>query len=116
MYGGQVVEDAPVDIEAHYYLALALLDGVRPNRRPRWVIDSVRQHLVTASALPEARVLHVLVDEDYGLLWRRHTTVPRALVELVALVEYERAVEIVTHVPARGTRTMRVLEMAVSDR
>jgi hypothetical protein len=112
----RAVEDDPDDDDAHYYLALALLDGVRPNRRPRRVVDRVRRHLLTAAALPEARLLRVLVDEDYGLLWRYYTTIPQALVDLVALIDHERGAEILAHVPARGTRTVHVLERAVSPR
>ena len=112
----RAVEDDPDDDNAHYYLALALLDGVRPNRRPRRVVDRVRRHLLTAAALPEARLLRVLVDEDYGLLWRYYTTIPQALVDLVALIDHERAAEILAHVPARGTRTVHVLEREVSPR
>ena len=112
----RAVEDDPGDPDAHYYLALALLDGVRPHRRPRWVVDTVRRHLTSAAPLPEAQVLRVLVDEDYGLTWRRYTAIPQALVDLVALLDHERAVEILEHVPAPGTRTARVLEEAVSGR
>lgn len=108
----RAVGDDPADAEVHYYLALALLGGVRPDRRPRPTIDRVRRHLTTARALPEARVLHVLVDEDHGLHWRRCTTIPQALRDLVARVDRDRAEEIVTHVPARGARTFELLRHA----
>jgi hypothetical protein len=112
----RAVEDDPADEETHYYLALALLGGVRPNRHPSGAIDRVRRHLRTAWALPEARVLHVLVDEDHGLHWRRCTTIPQALRDLVAQVDRDRADEIVTHVPAQGARTFDVLQQVVMQR
>jgi len=112
----RAVEQNPGMDQAHYYLALALLDGCRPNRCRRTVLDRVRRHLRTASALPEARVLLALVNEDDGLRWRYHTEIPRALVELVALVAPERVAELLAHVPAEGTRTHRVLTTAlISD-
>jgi hypothetical protein len=85
---------------------------VRPNRCPRTVLDRVRRHLRTAVSLPEARALLLMVDEDDGLRWRRHTQIPRALYDLVARLEHDRVGELLTHVPAQGTRTRRVLEMA----
>ena len=110
----QAVEADPADNEAHYYLALALLDGARPHRSPRRVVESVRRHLDTARALPEARVLRVLVDEDHELLWRLYPATPQALVDLVDQVDWERALEIIRHVPAREARTFQVLERAVT--
>jgi hypothetical protein len=111
----RAIEDDPADEEIHYYLALALLGGVRPHRRSSATIDRVRRHLMTASALPEARVLHVLVEEDHGLHWRRCTTIPQALGDLVARVDRDRAEEILAHVPAQGARTFEKLQQAVDD-
>jgi hypothetical protein len=110
----KAIEESPGDERGHYYVALALLDGVRPNRRPRAVLDRVRRHLQTAAALPEARVLLLMVDEDDGLSWRYHTHVPQALFDLVALLEDVDIEELLTHVPAHGTRTYRVMEMALT--
>lgn len=110
----EAIATTPGDLDAHYYLALALLGGSRPNRCARADLERVRRHLRTAAPLPEARVLLVLVDEDYGLCWRRHTRIPQALIDLVAQVDRERAGELLVHVPAEGTRTRRVLETVVA--
>jgi hypothetical protein len=110
----RAIDEAPGDADTHYYLALAMLHGLRPNRLSRGGVDSVRRHLKSAGALPEARVLLVMVDEDYGLRWRDHTEIPQALIDLVALVEGDRAGELLAHVPAKGTRTRQVLEAAVA--
>jgi hypothetical protein len=107
----RAIEQSPGDENSHYHLALSLLSGTRPNRCPRIVLDRVRRHLKSAAALPEARVLHLMVDEDDGLRWRRHTQIPPALFDLVGLLNSEQRSQLLTHVPAKGTRTYRVLEM-----
>jgi len=109
---GRAIEESPDEEEGHYYVALALLGGVRPNRCPRRVLSRVRIHLQTAGSLPEARILHLMVDEDDGLLWRHHTQIPHALFDLVEQLDSNQVSELLFHVPARGTRTYRVLEMA----
>jgi hypothetical protein len=111
----RAVAESPDEKKGHYYMALALLDGARPNRRPRTVLARVRSHLRTAATLTEARVLHLMVEEDDGFRWRHHTRIPQELFDLVDLLDGDHVGELLTHVPARGTRTYKVLEMA-SDR
>lgn len=111
---GRAIEESPGEERGHYYVAMALLNGARPHRCPRIVLNRVRRHLDSAAMLPEARVLHLMVEEDDGLRWRHHTQIPQALIDLVGLLDSEHVSELLTHVPAQGTRTYRVLEM-VSD-
>ena len=110
----RAIQECPDEDRGHYYLAMALLDGVRPHRCPHAVLNRVRRHLESAGTMPEARVLHLMVEEDDGLRWRHHTRIPPALFELVGLLDRDHVSELLTHVPAEGTRTYRVLEM-VSD-
>ena len=98
----RAVDAAPGDQRGHYYLALALLDGHRPNRCSRAVIERVRRHLDTAAELPEAKALLLMVDEDYELRWRQHTLITQTLIDLVGRVDRDHAGELLAHVPARG--------------
>jgi hypothetical protein len=107
----RAIEKSPNEKKAHYYIALALLDGARPHRSPRTVLSRVLRHLKSAAPLPEARVLSLMVEEDDGLRWRHHTQMPQALFDLIGLLEVDRVNELLVHVPAQGTRTYRALEM-----
>jgi|tagenome__1003787_1003787.scaffolds.fasta_scaffold20854760_3 hypothetical protein len=112
---GRAIEESPCDEKGHYYLAIALLDGSRPNRRPYSVLARIRHHLRAAATLPEAKVLNLMIEEDYGFKWRHHTQIPPALFDLVELLGCDQVSELLTHVPARGTRTYKVLSMATDD-
>ncbi|WP_027345611.1 S1 family peptidase [Hamadaea tsunoensis] len=77
----------------HYLLALALLRGVAPRRHrsTREIVD----HLRLASTLPEARALHLLIDEDAGMASGRADGLPRSLLhEVVAAVPRPEAARI----------------------
>jgi hypothetical protein len=106
----EALDVSPDDPEAHYYLALALLQGMRPNRLPAGRVRRACRHLGSAAPLRKAEVLLLLINEDYGLSWHRYTEVPHALRALVAPLDTEAARELVEHVPARGTRTYQLLE------
>jgi hypothetical protein len=111
---GQAVSDDPADLESHYLLSLALLGGRRPHMNPGSTIRSIERHLRVAATLTEARVLQVLVNEDYRLAWQHSNAVPAALVELVASVALPRAQEIIEHVPAEQSRVWLLLAARVS--
>jgi hypothetical protein len=103
------LRDDPSDLELHYYLALALLGGMRPNRHEKRNIISVQRHLNSAGELPHARVLLILVNEDYGLFWRKYSAVSDGLRELVRKTDTEHVDEILRHVPAPEARTWKLL-------
>ena len=107
----RAIQGSPDEDRGHYYLAMALLDGARPHRCPLAVLNRVRRHLESAEAMPEARALRLMVEEDDRLRWRHHTRIPPALFELVGLLKSEHVNELLTHIPAEGTRTYQVLEM-----
>jgi len=103
------VEADPGDPSLHFYLALALLQGVRPNRHSRESILEIQRQLKEADRQPRARALSALVAEDYGLTWRRYPAVSGDLLTLVVQTSPAEAAEIVLHVPAREARTWQQL-------
>jgi hypothetical protein len=109
-----VLGDAPDDPDVHYYLALALLGGVRPNRLPRALVQRVCEHLDRAVSQRRAQVLRAMVVEDYGLSWHHYSMIPPELLALVAPLDADAARELVEHVPARGTRSYSLLERKVA--
>jgi hypothetical protein len=109
-----VLGDTPDDPDVNYYLALALLGGIRPNRLPRALVQRVCEHLNRAAPLGKARVLRAMVIEDFGLSWHRYSSITPALLALVAPLDTDAARELVRHVPARGTRSYSLLERKVA--
>lgn len=101
--------DNPSDANLHYYIALALLHGRRPNRQSRQNLEDVKRHLEEAAPLPHAMALSALVIEDYSLTWRQYTSIPEALVQLTRTVDREHRREILGHVPAPEARTWQEL-------
>ena len=95
-----VVRDEPRNAHAHYYLALALLEGKRPRLHGSDWIKEVGVHLRHAGGLPQAEVLTALVWEDHGLHWLRSDALPGELPALIKRVDRGQAAEIITHVPA----------------
>lgn len=101
--------DSPSDANLHYYIALALLHGQRPNRQSRQNIEDIKRHLEEAASLPHAMALSTLVAEDYSLTWQQYTSIPTALVQLTRAVDREHRQEILRHVPAPEARTWQEL-------
>jgi hypothetical protein len=95
-----VVRNEPRNVHAHYYLALALLEGKRPRRHGSELIKEVGVHLRHAAELPQAGVLSALVKEDHGLHWLPCDALPAELVALITRVDPGQAAEILVHVPA----------------
>ncbi len=96
----EVVRDEPRNAHAHYYLALALLEGKRPRLHASEWITEVGVHLRHAGELPQAGVLTALVREDHGLHWLRSDALPDDLAALVRRVDPGLAAEVLVHVPA----------------
>lgn len=111
----EALRDNPDSFDLHYYVALALLGGLRPNRHDRRTITSVRDHLRDASELPEAKILLALVNEDYGLFWRTYSEIPAVLRNLIDEADLERSGEILRHVPAREARTWQLLANKIEN-
>ncbi len=103
------VVDHPDDQVLHYYRALALLGGYRPNQHSADALRKVLARLERAGNLPEARALRTLVNEDYGLSWHKWDVVTPELRALIGEVTVARCREITRHVPAREARTWREL-------
>jgi hypothetical protein len=101
--------DNPSDADLHYYIALALLRGRRPNRQSKQNLEDITRHLGEAASLPHAMVLYALVIEDYNLTWQQYTSIPAALVKLTRAVDGERRREILGHVPAPEARIWKEL-------
>ncbi|WP_018351654.1 hypothetical protein [Longispora albida] len=100
--------------EAHYYLAIALLGGRAPRYMPSTV--EIRDHLVAADPLPQARLLRLLVDEDHERLWiRGRGPGYELLAGLLGRISSEDAHLIVQHVPAPECRTWQALTRKATD-
>lgn len=104
------LRDSPDELDLHYYLALTLLGGERPNRQARSTIDRAEAHLRAASTLPHALALATLIAEDYDLSWRRFSAIPPSLDRLARCIAQEHRREILDHVPAPEARTWQVLQ------
>ena len=100
----------PGDEEAHFGLALAMLQGRRPHRHRSDTLRRVLAHLRAAPGLVEARLLELLVAEDHGLFWRRSRGhVCAGVAALAARLPADRAEMILRHVPATEARTWQAL-------
>lgn len=109
----EAIGDDPACADAHFGLALALLQGKRPHRHGTATIHRVEDHLRVAGALVEARVLELLVAEDHLLAWQRAPQrVPLHVLTMVKELSTERANLILMHVPAPEARTWRAIELA----
>ncbi|HWO62856.1 MAG TPA: hypothetical protein VNO31_22775 [Umezawaea sp.] len=95
-----VVRNEPRNLHAHYYLALALLEGKRPRRHGSELIKEVGVHLRHAADLPQAGVLSALVKEDHGLHWLPSDALPAELIGMIARMDPGQTAEILVHVPA----------------
>jgi hypothetical protein len=94
--------------EDHYVTALALLRGLPPSRHRS--VDEIRSHLGLAASLPEARALHLLVEDDFGAARNRPNGAISAHVgHVVASVSPEQAREICAHCPAINSALWREL-------
>jgi len=103
----------PACADAHFGLALALLQGKRPHRHGTATIRRVQDHLRAAAELVEARVLELLVVEDDLLAWRRASgQIPLHVMAMAMAMSAERANLILMHVPAPEARTWRAIELS----
>jgi thioredoxin-like negative regulator of GroEL len=110
----EAVTEEPRYAEAHFGLALALLQGRRPHRHGEATLRRVEGHLRAADGLVEARVLELLVAEDHRLAWQQASRqIPPHVTALARELSVERAHLILTHVPAPEARTWRAIEQAV---
>ncbi|GAA0928344.1 hypothetical protein [Pseudonocardia zijingensis] len=109
----EAITEEPARAEAHFALALALLQGQRPHRHGEATLRRVEGHLHAASGLVESRVLELLVAEDSRLAWRHAPPqIPSHVTALARELPVDRAVLILTHVPAPEARTWRAIEQA----
>src|SRR5690606_18147656 len=96
--------------EAHFGLALALLQGKRPHRHGTTTINRVENHLRAAAERVEARVLELLVAADHLLAWQRAPReLPAHVTEMAKELPVTRAYLILPHVPAPEARTWRAI-------
>lgn len=112
----RALRENPSDVSSRYGLALSLLDGRRPHRSRRDTIKAIARHLAAADVLPEARALHLLVNEDQDLAWQRWSGLPEDVQADLDLVEPQRAQEITEHVPAWEARVWRALRQRAEER
>ncbi len=100
----------PANVELHYFMAIALLQGRRPHRvRLQTELEEIRRHLRQADHLPHAKLLSLLVEEDRGRHWERNTPVSGHLRELVGEAERARILEIAEHIAAPRNRVWKII-------
>jgi hypothetical protein len=105
-FGRRLAEDG-AGPEVHYYLALALIGSRPPRDHPS--VNSIVGHLERASALAEARLLWLVVDEDHRP-GRRRDALPNPLMyELIRLITPAHALEIVGQFRATNSPTWQAL-------
>jgi len=97
------------DPELHYYIALALFEGVRPARHSRGRLDEIDTYLRGAGSRPEALAVRALIQDDRTLSWRRTGTLPDPVRKALLRVDAQRSGEIVEHVPSPGSRVWALL-------
>lgn len=114
-FADSLTED-PASAEAHFGLALALLQGRRPHLHSDATIRRIEGHLQAAAVLPEAPVLGLLVAEDHRLVWQRAPrSIPKGIITMARELSGERAELILVHVPAREARIWRALDQTRSE-
>jgi hypothetical protein len=101
----------PASAEAHFGLALSLLQGRRPHLHSDATIRQIEGHLRASASLPEAHILELLVAEDHRLAWQRAShRIPKHIMEMARKLSGERTELILVHVPAPETRIWRALD------
>lgn len=101
----------PRNAEAHFGLALSLLQGRRPHLHSDATIRQIEGHLRASTTLPEAHVLELLIAEDHRLAWQRAPRrIPKHVTSMARELSAERAELILVHVPAPETRIWRALD------
>jgi hypothetical protein len=105
------VDLAAEDPDVNYFLALALLQGVRPRMHSEQSIERVRRHLMLAGSLPHAVMLLALLEDDHGLLWRTRPALTPLHLQRAQAVRPELALEITEHIDARQSPVWQALHL-----
>lgn len=106
----QVLGQNPKCVNAHYYIALALLEGKRPRLLPFSIIQEIEKRLRMAtmqgSSCSHCFVLWAIVKEDYYVINGLYVKPPSPsqLLQQVSSIEKFHLVEILTHIHAPGNR------------
>jgi len=105
-FGKRLGEDG-AGPEVHYYRALALLGARPPRDHPS--VGPIVGHLERATALPQARLLWLVVDEDHRPGRRRDTPPNPLMYELIRHISPAHAREIVGQFRATNSPTWQAL-------